>query len=69
MTNALAELKDEDAEIGDLGITPEHLIELDKLIADGKISANIAKKLFKGYVEKRRDAVRAGREKRHQADR
>ena len=50
MTNILGELKDEDAEISDLKVTAKHLIELDQLIADGKISANIAKKLFRDML-------------------
>ncbi|MDP8246138.1 MAG: Asp-tRNA(Asn)/Glu-tRNA(Gln) amidotransferase subunit GatB [Candidatus Hinthialibacter antarcticus] len=51
MTYLLAELKDEDSDINDLAVKPEHLAELVKLIEDGKINQNIAKKVFRDMLE------------------
>lgn len=51
MTYLLAELKDEDSDINDLAIKPEHLVELVKVIEDGKINQNIAKKVFRDMLE------------------
>lgn len=51
MTYVLAELKDEDSEIADLPITPAHFAELEKLIAEGKINNNIAKKVMKEMLQ------------------
>ncbi len=51
MVHVLAELKDEDMEVTDLNVTPQHLIELEQLIAKKTISSNIAKKLFKDILK------------------
>jgi aspartyl-tRNA(Asn)/glutamyl-tRNA(Gln) amidotransferase subunit B len=51
MVYILRELKDEDSDIRDLPIKPEHLIDLVQLIDDGKINQNIAKKMFNEILE------------------
>ena len=51
MVHVLAELKDEEMEVTDLKVTPQHLIELEQLIAKKTISSNIAKKLFKDILK------------------
>lgn len=51
MTYLLAELKDEDSDINDLPVKSGHLVELVKLVEDGKINQNIAKKVFRDMLE------------------
>lgn len=46
MVYILRELKDEDSDIRDLKVSPQHLAELQRLIDQGKINQNIAKRIL-----------------------
>ena len=51
MVYILRELKDEDSEISDLPISPEHLAELARLIDRSVINTNIAKKVMNEMLQ------------------
>ncbi|MBD3267854.1 Asp-tRNA(Asn)/Glu-tRNA(Gln) amidotransferase subunit GatB, partial [bacterium] len=51
MVYLLRELKDEDSDIRDLKVKTDHLIDLVKLIDEGKINQNIAKKIIRDVME------------------
>lgn len=51
MGEVSAYLNDKDTTFDEIGLTPENLTEMIKLIADGVISSKIAKKVFKHLAE------------------
>ncbi|ACR79050.1 Asp-tRNA(Asn)/Glu-tRNA(Gln) amidotransferase subunit GatB [Kosmotoga olearia] len=54
MTEFLRELKQRNASVDQLGIKPEHFVDLFKLLDSGKISTKIAKELFSKMVENKK---------------